>query len=247
MVSYFLAPEMLDGANKYHCPQCNQLQTAVKQQNFVKPPQHLLVILQRFHYDPVTQRAKKIMNPVEFTPTLQLPVAEAATDRMTTCEYELYGVLMHSGTSAQHGHYYSYARTSETDVSGSPAEWFCFNDSVVTPSRFEALREVSKFFSADVPYLLLYRRADLAPLHSGFTISPRRLAEVQRDGEQLAQEKVHSSRYYHPGSAWASLGDTRFSRRLNQALGILGQLRPFGTPPPTCAEHGWQKSGHYGF
>ena len=111
----------------------------LQRHDFVKPPQHLLVILQRFHYDPVTQRAKKIMNPVEFAPTLQLPVAEAATNRMTTCEYELYGVLMHSGTSAQHGHYYSYARTSETDVSGSPAEWFCFNDSVVMGSGVVSL------------------------------------------------------------------------------------------------------------
>ena len=64
-------------------------------------------------------------------------------------KYELYGVVVHAGSSANHGHYYTYARESgmpkvalsATDTGGSSGgggggssssrEWHLFNDSVV--------------------------------------------------------------------------------------------------------------------
>ena len=65
---------------------------------------------------------------------------EAPSRVFTMCTYALYAVVIHSGPSAQHGHYYAYARRSwhsavsrdaaDTDGGGDDDDdaWIQFND-----------------------------------------------------------------------------------------------------------------------
>lgn len=85
---------------------------------------------------------------------------------------------MHSGTSAERGHYYCYARSSKVASAhaesalnskaeshnyvpiANPAdtskegEWMMFNDSLVRPSSFESFTSITKTFPTDVAYPL---------------------------------------------------------------------------------------------
>jgi hypothetical protein len=79
--------------------------------------------------------------------------------------YQLYGVIMHSGRSAHHGHYYAYARpahflpeTGEADETAGGEGWYLFNDSLVQRTTYRAFSAISQKFSSDVPYLLFYVR-----------------------------------------------------------------------------------------
>jgi len=91
---------------------------------------------------------------------------------------------MHSGTSAERGHYYTYARSSKEAAKLYPAQpsstldspsapspttptsststkkqdegWMMFNDSQVRPSSFESFTSITKTFPTDVAYLSPY-------------------------------------------------------------------------------------------
>ena len=76
--------------------------------------------------------------------------------------YGLYGIVVHSGTSANSGHYYSYARQSSAVVlhlQESPTSpWFCFNDTKVTLTNWATLTSDIKRKKNHSAYLLFYRR-----------------------------------------------------------------------------------------
>jgi ubiquitin C-terminal hydrolase len=103
-------------------------------------------------------------------PNHAVNIAESGT-RLTTVSYTLYGCVMHSGRSVEHGHYYSYARASVDDEispksasSSGPSTtspWFRFNDESVDSSSFESFSRITKHFPADVAYILLYKRNDM--------------------------------------------------------------------------------------
>jgi ubiquitin C-terminal hydrolase len=99
-------------------------------------------------------------------------------DDFNTVGYTLYGCVMHSGRSTEHGHYYSYARSSEkirlngtkNDSSSSSSSssstgeseiWYRFNDESVDASSFETFSRITKHFPSDVAYILLFKRDDI--------------------------------------------------------------------------------------
>jgi hypothetical protein len=82
-------------------------------------------------------------------------VSSEATNRVS---YILYAVIMHSGRSAEYGHYYSYARhtsglfgSDKMDVDGPSeaqkgpsSQWFRFNDENVDASAFSSFSQITK-------------------------------------------------------------------------------------------------------
>jgi ubiquitin C-terminal hydrolase len=115
MISASLSPEVLSGDNRFHCETCGGLQDASRVPSISKAPDHLIVSLNRFSYDRVAQRRQKILQHVSYSETISVPVG-SNSEQPEFCTYLLYGVVMHSGLSAEHGHYYCYFRHSTSSL-----------------------------------------------------------------------------------------------------------------------------------
>ncbi|XP_075470655.1 ubiquitin carboxyl-terminal hydrolase 38 isoform X2 [Ascaphus truei] len=141
LLNYFLAPEILDGENQYHCEKCASLQNAEKTMQIMEEPEYLILTLLRFSYDPKCHVRRKILDNVSIPLVLELPVGRTtslASQEDWTLDvdvpdisenlakklkpsgiedlctqlvpYVLSSLVVHSGTSSESGHYYSYAR-----------------------------------------------------------------------------------------------------------------------------------------
>ncbi|CAI9585969.1 unnamed protein product [Staurois parvus] len=222
LLSYFLAPEILDGENRYHCEKCASLQNAEKTMHIIEEPEYLILTLLRFSYDPKCHVRRKILDNVSIPLALELPVERSTSvacsgDRTQDADvpdvsenlakklkpsgiedlcctqlvpYVLSSIVVHSGTSSESGHYYSYARnvtstsrylchekpyqghlvskeTSNSVVENDTAcndmskEWFLFNDSRVTFTSFQSVLNITSRFPKDTAYVLLYKKAQL--------------------------------------------------------------------------------------
>merc|ERR1712168_196687 len=90
--------------------------------------------------------------------------------------YALSAVIVHSGISSDCGHYYCYARhissidenkifeyrnLSEDEKNNYDFfqnEWFLFNDSRVTFSKYESFSNVTERFNSDTAYIIFYHK-----------------------------------------------------------------------------------------
>ncbi|XP_062577583.1 ubiquitin carboxyl-terminal hydrolase 35-like [Saccostrea cucullata] len=137
LLQYYLKPERLTGDNQYFCDKCESLQDGERRISIVQPPEHLIVTLLRFSYDPKIHARSKIFQEVKYPRTLILPKNQATETKnansrrslrsavsrqiekcgvdLNTQKGEVYGlnaVVVHSGTSSESGHYYAYSRHS---------------------------------------------------------------------------------------------------------------------------------------
>ena len=93
--------------------------------------------------------------------------------------YSLTSVVVHSGLSAESGHYYCYAK--ERDDSGN--KWCLFNDSHVSLATFNSLNKLTDQFSRDTAYVLFYARSDvITPLNDGRELIKKELyTKIEKD------------------------------------------------------------------
>ncbi|KAF9957098.1 hypothetical protein BGZ72_002145 [Mortierella alpina] len=159
----YVQGEILDGDNKYKCSGCDKHVDAIK----------------RFDYDMDTMRRIKINDRFEFPTRLDMepytldyltrkeqaqegasssppPYPPGGSENSAASQYNLVGVLVHTGT-ADSGHYYSYikdrgpqmqsALSTNTFADGAQtdhARWYHFNDSKV--EEFDASEIPAKAF-----------------------------------------------------------------------------------------------------
>ncbi|XP_042706226.2 ubiquitin carboxyl-terminal hydrolase 38 isoform X3 [Chrysemys picta bellii] len=79
LLNYFLAPEILNGDNKYYCEKCASLQNAEKIMQILEEPEYLILTLLRFSYDPKCHIRRKILDNVCLPLILELPVKRTAS------------------------------------------------------------------------------------------------------------------------------------------------------------------------
>ncbi|KAM9142889.1 ubiquitin carboxyl-terminal hydrolase 38 [Pangshura tecta] len=79
LLNYFLAPEILNGDNKYYCEKCASLQNAEKIMQIMEEPEYLILTLLRFSYDPKCHIRRKILDNVSLPLILELPVKRTAS------------------------------------------------------------------------------------------------------------------------------------------------------------------------
>ncbi|KAJ6728133.1 UBIQUITIN CARBOXYL-TERMINAL HYDROLASE [Salix koriyanagi] len=141
----FFQPEVLDGNNKYKCENCKKLVAARKQMSILQAPNVLVIQLKRFE----GIFGGKIDKAIAFKEFLILSSFMSKTSQDPQPEYNLFGTIVHSGYSAESGHYYAYIK----DAIG---RWYCCNDSFVTVST---LQEVL----SEKVYVLFFSRTNQRP------------------------------------------------------------------------------------
>jgi len=190
MLHSFLAPELLEGDNKYFCENCNAKQNAEKFSKVKKAPPYLVLTLNRFYYDPATRTRKKILNPIDYPAILSLPVIKQDPIEVDP-EYSLYAVIMHSGTSAEHGHYYCVGRHSDQPATNDAASenWYEFNDSQVCAKSIATLKMQQIKFTMDCAYILFYKRLSSDKPVQDAVIDASLTLRVDQDNRNFAREQ----------------------------------------------------------
>lgn len=176
MLSRFVATRTLGGDNALSCAQCDRKTESRTHTVVVSPPAHLILTVKRMFYDWTQQKTRKSLHDVTFPALLTLPSlsdADAAviaddgntSQQQSSRQYGLYGVLIHSGMTANSGHYYSFCRESDDaaqqqlhmeDAPASP--WIKFNDTKVERSSWREINRLVANSVSDAVYLLLYKR-----------------------------------------------------------------------------------------
>ncbi len=152
----YIQGDLLDGSNQYLCTKCDAKRDSVKRCCIKTLPNVLICHLKRFEFDLEMLRKVKVNDRFQFPPKLDMRnytkegIDGSSHDELswrTTkyYQYSLRGVLVHTGT-ADSGHYYSLCsiRNKESSMNTNIAscqdgDWFCFNDSNVTPFDVSAL------------------------------------------------------------------------------------------------------------
>lgn len=204
---------------------------------------------------PVPALAAAVAAPSVPAPPAARPLLELAQEMLSSRGphvYELYAVLVHSG-SAMGGHYYAYMRDLDAPALSTAGEgWHCFNDSSVQPASLAEVLATAggshstgsySYTSSANAYMLMYRRVLRTPhveIRGGrdrAASAASAPAQGSEDGsshlsESLAQLDVSGS----AGTGGAH--SAGFSRRERSASGslyassLISMLRGF----PTDAE-----------
>ncbi|EGC28953.1 hypothetical protein DICPUDRAFT_159531 [Dictyostelium purpureum] len=201
MVQDYLSNEELVGDNKYHCEKCKSLEEADKIIKLNSTPQHLILGINRFYFSRESKSISKLLNNVDYPLEFNLPYTpnnnnnnDSDTNNNNTdnqdkpkySNYSLYAIIMHSGRSPNHGHYYCYAKPSNS----KQLDWCLFNDSLVQISDIKTIQKISKSFSTDVPYILFYVRNDTNDIEENTDMNVTTWIKNQIDKEnQLLHNK----------------------------------------------------------
>ncbi|KAG1711757.1 hypothetical protein DVH05_009000 [Phytophthora capsici] len=185
MLSRFVATRTLGGDNALSCSVCEKKTESRTHTVIFEPPEHLIITLKRMSYDWSQQKACKCLHDVRFPALLTLPsltedeelaVYESTEGDSTQAKqqhqsrhYGLYGVLVHSGLTANSGHYYSFCRESDESTrqlhleDSSLSPWIKFNDMKVERSSWNEINKLVSSTVSDTVYLLLYKKLSYDP------------------------------------------------------------------------------------
>ncbi|KAL0266618.1 UNVERIFIED_CONTAM: hypothetical protein PYX00_009111 [Menopon gallinae] len=148
LINVSLQPEELCSDNMYDCSSCGTKRNATRTQTIIKAPEHLILTLKLFRFDPVRKQRLKLHSRLKSAKTIELPVYNSSQLETKVVMYDIKGVVLHSGGSLDGGHYFS----SAVDPSG---QWYIFNDSVVSVAKCEWSG------SGGTPYILVLRQSNL--------------------------------------------------------------------------------------
>eukprot|EP00366_Plasmodium_knowlesi_P000266 XP_002257763.1 ubiquitin carboxyl-terminal hydrolase, putative [Plasmodium knowlesi strain H] len=150
----FVQKEKIHGSNKYRCSKCNKRRNALKWNEIISPPCHLILILNRYNWSFSSNEKKKVKTHVKINSKIVV----------NSFDYKLYGAIIHGGSSASSGHYYFIGKKSERDQEDETNDWYQMNDSVITKVSSKLINKISKDPSNDhTPYVLFYRCKQAPP------------------------------------------------------------------------------------
>ncbi|XP_077333087.1 ubiquitin carboxyl-terminal hydrolase 38 [Lithobates pipiens] len=306
LLSYFLAPEILDGENRYHCEKCASLQNAEKTMHIIEEPEYLILTLLRFSYDPKCHVRRKILDNVSIPLALELPVERSTSvacseDRTQDADvpdvsenlakklkpsgiedlcctklvpYVLSSIVVHSGTSSESGHYYSYARNvtstsqylyhekpyqgplvskdtlnsvveNDTACKDMSKEWFLFNDSRVTFTSFQSVLNITNRFPKDTAYVLLYKKHSCSDTSN---VHPSAVNGLWVNGEPPLQKELMDA-ITKDNKLYLQEQELNARARALQAASASCSFRPNGfddnDPPGSCGPSGGGGDGGF--
>lgn len=205
-LDFFIKEEILEGDNKYYCEEYGRKVRASKKTVLKKIPRTLILNLKRFEFDYTTMQKKKVNDYCEFPMDLNLYKwtydAAKGLDTQKDYNYQLAGVLVHSGT-AEGGHYYSYIKEREPK-SQNYGKWFEFNDTRVQPFNPENLKDEaygnmrkSGYFGDANAYLLIYEKTDnVQNIQNIKQNSDKFAALIEQESEALINARIYLNNGY---------------------------------------------------
>ena len=158
-LNQFVKGELLDGTNAYFCAKCQEKRTTIKRLCIKKLPPLLCIQMKRFGFDWENNRALKFDDYFQFPFVLNMepytvesvnkhetfvghedlitnekkPLSRTSSSANAnpTINYELIGIIVHSG-QANAGHYYSFIKETRSRTN----RWYRFNDTSVDEIDF---------------------------------------------------------------------------------------------------------------
>ncbi|EQC39613.1 hypothetical protein SDRG_03046 [Saprolegnia diclina VS20] len=134
--------------NAYFCDICQCSGSATKRISVERAPTHLLVSINRFEYNRLRGAREKVCTAVDCREPVVLPTVHGDVP------YDLYAAIVHAGTRADHGHYYTYARHLPD------SDWHLLNDSHVARVDDAMVESALAHATTDTPYVLFYKRRE---------------------------------------------------------------------------------------
>ncbi len=123
--------------NSFYCNKCGSIQTGSSKEIIYQPPKILVIILDR-------GKGKVFRGKVEFDITLDLKEYIDKENNNYNSNYELIGVIIHSGESSSSGHYTACCLTDNH-------KYYYFSD--------DYKKEINEnYLNNNEPYLLFYQK-----------------------------------------------------------------------------------------
>lgn len=164
----YVKGDLLEGANAYHCEKCDRKVDTVKRLCIKRLPELLAIQLKRFDYDWERETAIKFNDYFEFPRTLDMrpyTVAGLAdldgeiideemafgadpTLKNACTEYELHGIVVHSG-QASGGHYYSYIQHTTQEAEPPASDPDLSGKDQIKPTNKEGVKLTKKWYKFD--------------------------------------------------------------------------------------------------
>ena len=205
LVDRTFAPETLTGENQYHCERCGGKTDATRHTHLTKLPGSLIFTLDRIAFDKEkgcrTKHLTKVTIPatigLERSPVTGYSVVEGG-------DYQLYAVVVHSGSTTDSGHFYTYGLPS-TSTSSLLDRSLCFNDSTVSLEDRDLINEPK--MDLDTPHLLFYQRHEVHLPAQDLDLSD--LTDILNQNLRVLREESGSEGSSGQGSSSGSSGSTR--------------------------------------
>ncbi len=140
----------MNGDNKLQCGGCRSLQSGTKRVMISEAPNVLTMTLKRFGARQNAQgrfEATKDKHHVAIPERLDLTPYMHPDHRNGNNLYNLYGMVIHMGNSAQTGHYISYVKKNGV--------WYRFDDSTVTAVTTQ---HVLQQYGNETPYVVFFEK-----------------------------------------------------------------------------------------
>ena len=198
LITSSLATERLSHENQYHCETCTTKSDAIRKTTLNKMPNTFIFTINRFSYDKELKCRSKLLTKVQIPAILRFTQRSDSTFTLATSEaaesttevlYQLYGTVVHSGSTTESGHYYTYGVPSSYSSPSTLNHCLCFNDSRVTYVSEDLVN--SPRGTMDTPYLLFYQRipTELPPLD----LDVGELSEILSSNVRWLQQQVQDT------------------------------------------------------
>lgn len=112
-IEILLLPEELLGDNKYACSSCNMKTDAIRSLKITKLPTVFQLQIIRYTFNRTTLEKEKIQGVFNYPERVDLARLFGLEEEN---EYSIHAALMHSGTSAERGHYFCKVRDKASNI-----------------------------------------------------------------------------------------------------------------------------------
>ena len=226
----YVKGEILDGENKYYCSDYNKKISVKKRTSIKFMGNEIIIHLKRFEFDFITFENNKLNDHLIFPLEINLKKWTRAYIRLNELEkefgknnfnyndviterekenldndkmdFELTGILVHSGTTLQTGHYYSIIKDQESN------KWYKFNDNNI--SEFDIEKDLEKECFGNLEskknqygkgaYLLFYTRKECIKNYQNFEtklkINENLIKNTREENIDFINIKTYNSNEY---------------------------------------------------